>query len=131
MVATTHLGIFRFQLIKVHVIVVVLLKCPGLLLQCSVRNSDSQQVCVPGGHLIATVQNLQQVQFGSGALQFGFPGGLNGKESACNAGDSSSTPELGQSPGGGNGNPLQYCLENPMVRGAWRSTVHGVAKSWT
>ena len=87
MVATTHLGIFRFQLIKVHVIVVVLLKCPGLLLQCSVRNSDSQQVCVPGGHLIATVQNLQKVQFGSGALQFGFPGWLNGKESACNAGD--------------------------------------------
>ena len=39
---------------------------------------------------------------------------------------------LGRSPGGGHGNPLQYsCLENPMDRGAWWATVHGVAKSWT
>ena len=39
---------------------------------------------------------------------------------------------LGRSPGEGNGNPLQYsCLENPMDRGAWRATVHGVAKSGT
>ena len=39
---------------------------------------------------------------------------------------------LGRSPGGGHGNPLQYsCLENPMDRGAWRATVHSVAKSWT
>ena len=37
-----------------------------------------------------------------------------------------------RSPGGGHGNPLQYsCLENPMDRGAWQATVHGVAKSWT
>ena len=41
-------------------------------------------------------------------------------------------PGLGRSPGEGNGNPLQYsCLENPMDRGAWRATVHGVAKSRT
>ena len=41
-------------------------------------------------------------------------------------------PGLGQSPGVGNGNPLQYsCLENPMDRGAWWATVHGVAKSQT
>ena len=41
-------------------------------------------------------------------------------------------PGLGRSPGGGNSNPLQCsCLENPMDRGAWRATVHGVAKSWT
>ena len=41
-------------------------------------------------------------------------------------------PGLERSPGGGNSNPLQYsCLENPMDRGAWRATVHGVAKSWT
>ena len=39
---------------------------------------------------------------------------------------------LGRSPGGRNGNSLQYsCLENPMDRGAWQATVHGVAKSWT
>ena len=43
-----------------------------------------------------------------------------------------SIPGLGRSPGGGYGNPLQYsCLENPMDRGAWWATVHGVAKSWT
>ena len=40
--------------------------------------------------------------------------------------------DSGLNPGGGNGNPLQYyCWENPMNRGAWRTTVHGVAKSWT
>ena len=41
-------------------------------------------------------------------------------------------PGSGRSPGGGRGNPLQYfCLENPLDRGAWRATVHGVANSWT
>ena len=50
----------------------------------------------------------------------GFPGGLDGKESACNAGDPGSIPGLVRSPGEGNSNPLQYyCLENPMNRGAW------------
>ena len=45
----------------------------------------------------------------------GFPGGSDGKESACNAGDADSVPESGRSPGGGKGNPLQYsCLENPI-----------------
>ena len=62
----------------------------------------------------------------------GFPGGSEDKASACNAGDPGSIPGLGRSPGEGNGNPLQYsCLENPMERGAWRATVHGVAKSQT
>ena len=46
--------------------------------------------------------------------------------------DESSIPELGRSPGGGHGNPVQYsCLENPMDRGAWQATVHGSAKSGT
>jgi len=58
---------------------------------------------------------------------------LSDKESACQAGDirdMGSIPQSGRSPGGGNGNLLQYpCLENPMDRGAWRSTVHGVVKS--
>jgi len=57
------------------------------------------------------------------------------KNSPANAGDVGDTgliPGLGRSPGGGNGNPLQYsCLENCMDRGAWRAIVHGVAKSWT
>ena len=55
-----------------------------------------------------------------------------GKLSACNAGDPGLIPGLGRSPGEGNGNPLQYSgLENPMDRGAWRATVHGVTKSQT
>ena len=62
----------------------------------------------------------------------GFPGSLEVKASACNAGDPGSIPRLGRSPGEGNGNPLQYsCLENPMDGGAWWATVHGVAKSRT
>ena len=59
-----------------------------------------------------------------------IPGGSDGKESACNAGDLGSVPGSGRSPGEGHGNPLQYsCLENPMDRGAWRATVHGVTMS--
>ena len=61
-----------------------------------------------------------------------FPGGSDGKELACNAGDPGSIPGLGRAPGEGNGNPLLYsCLENPMDRGAWQIIVHGVVKSWT
>ena len=59
-----------------------------------------------------------------------FPGGSDGKASACNAGDLASVPRLGRSRGEGNGNPLQYsCLGNSMDRGAWQATVHGVTKS--
>ena len=64
----------------------------------------------------------------------GFPGGLDGKESSCNAGiteDMGPIPGSGRSPGEGNGNPLLCsCLENPMDRGAENATVHGVTKSW-
>ena len=64
--------------------------------------------------------------------ELGFPGGSESKESACNAGDPGLIPGLGRSPGEGNDNLLQYsCLENPMDRGAWRTTVHEVAKSRT
>ena len=56
----------------------------------------------------------------------------NPPASAGNTGDASSIPGSGRSPGGGNGNPLQYSfLENPMDRGAWQATVHGVTKSQT
>ena len=62
----------------------------------------------------------------------GFPGGSEGKASACNAGDLGSIPGSGRPPGEGNDNPLQYsCLENPMDGGAWWATVHGVTKSRT
>ena len=54
-------------------------------------------------------------------------GGSDGKESACNAEDMGLIPGLERSAGEGNGYPFQYsCLENPMDRGAWRATVHGV-----
>ena len=76
--------------------------------------------------------NLPNDQLAEPALSLGFPGGSAGKESACNARDLGSIPGLGRSPGEENGYPLQCsCLENPMGRGAWRATVHGVAKNWT
>ena len=60
----------------------------------------------------------------------GFPGGITGKQPACQfrrVWNSCSIPGSGRSPGEGNGNPLQYsCLENPMDRGAWWATVCGV-----
>ena len=60
----------------------------------------------------------------------GLPQWLSGKESTCNAGDKGSIPRSRRSPGGGNGNPLQYsCLGNPMDRGAWWAAVHGVTES--
>ena len=66
---------------------------------------------------------------------WGFPGGTSGKEPTCQCRrhrDMGSILGLGRCPGRGHGTPLQYsCLENPMDRGVWWSTVHGVAKSQT
>ena len=60
----------------------------------------------------------------------GFPGGSDGKESACNTGEPGSMPGSGRAPGERNGYPLQFsCLENPMDRGAWWAAVHRVAES--
>ena len=56
------------------------------------------------------------------------------KNPPANAGDTRDgglIPGLGRSPGGGNGNPLQYFWVNPMDNGAWQATVHGVTNSWT
>ena len=62
----------------------------------------------------------------------GVPGSSSGKESACNVADLGSIPGLGISPGKGKGYPLQYSgLENSMDRGAWKATVHVVAKGQT
>ena len=61
-----------------------------------------------------------------------FPGGSDGEESACNAGDLGSIPGLGRSPGEGNGNPLQYsCLNNSIPSGARWVVVHRVTESPT
>ena len=60
----------------------------------------------------------------------GFPGGTVVKNLPAKIGDMGLIPGPRRSPGGGNGNPLQYsCLGNPMDRGPWQATVHGVAKS--
>ena len=72
-------------------------------------------------------------------LYVGFPGGATGKEPTCqcrthkrNREMWGSIPGSGRSPAGGHGKPLQYsCLDNPMDRGDWQATVHGVTKSWT
>ena len=65
-------------------------------------------------------------------LGSGLPRWPSDKESTCNAGDVGLIPGSGRSPGVGNSNLLQYsCLGNAMDRGAWRATLHGVAKSWT
>ena len=65
----------------------------------------------------------------------GFPGGSVLKNPPADEGDTGDTVSISgleRSPGGGNGNPLQYsCLENPMDRGVWWATIHGVSKSGT
>ena len=72
-------------------------------------------MCFPRCFLIGKQQNCSLL----GHI-FHFPGGSDGKESACNVGDLGSIPGLGRSPGGGHGNPLQCaCLENPLDREAW------------
>ena len=72
-------------------------------------------VAIPFFQGIFSTQELNPISyFGS------FPGSLDSKASAYNAGDPGSIPASGRSPGEGNGNLLQYsCLENPMDRGAW------------
>ena len=61
-----------------------------------------------------------------------FPGGSVVNNPPVNVGDTGLIPGSGRSPREGNGNPLQYShLENPMDRGAWQATVHGVSRSWT
>ena len=91
--------------------------------------------CLPkfiSERLLSVQRIIRWVKYGWINPFWGFPGGSDGKESALNAGDLGSIPGSGRSPGEGNGKSLQYsCLENPMDRGAWRATVHGVLKSQT
>ena len=62
---------------------------------------------------------------------WGFPGGSDGEESTCSAGEAGLTPGLERSSGEENGPTPDSCPENSMDEGAWRAIVHGVAKSWT
>ena len=96
----------------------------GTASQCLSLESVSYLPFLPLGLLCKTLQKLM-----------GLPGGASGKEHTCQCRRRRSDPwrrSLGRSPGEGHGNPLQYsCLENPMDRGAWWATVHGVTKSQT
>ena len=95
--------------------------CGSILIQAEVKS--------PGLGGICEEKTSGLIMVPSGQC---FPVGSEVKVSACNAGDLGSIPGSGRSPGGGNGNPLQYSrLETPMDGGAWWATVHGVAQSWT
>ena len=73
------------------------------------------------------LSGLRESGFGI-SLGLGFPGGSDGKESVCSAGDLGLIPGSGRSPGERHGNPLQYLAWRiPKDRGAWRVTVHGIA----
>ena len=66
------------------------------------------------------------------SASLGFPCCSDCKESVCHVGNLGWISESGRTPGEGNDYPFQYsCMENPMERGVWWSTVHGLAKSWT
>ena len=83
---------------------------------------------------MSTLRKNTALLFALEYTTFGLSRWLSNKESACNAretADTGSIPGSGRSSGGGDGNPVQYsCLGNPMEKGAWWATVHGVAKSW-
>ena len=96
---------------KVHISAQCLLSvCPG---------SETQRLSQPERKALSIL------------LRVGLPGGSDSEESACSSGGLSLILGLGRFLGEGNGNPPQYsCLGNSTDRGAWRSRVHGVTKSW-
>ena len=90
----------------------------------------------PGSRAAASGFGTAFISFSNSVeITLGVPGGTMVKNQPVNAGDAGDPgliSEWGRSPGGRNGSPLQYsCLENPMNRGAWQNTVHGVAQSRT
>ena len=95
----------------------------GLLMSCSL--CSNYELAITSSILMLSSFLLHS----SNACEY-FPGGSDGKESACNAGDLGSIPGSGRSPGEGNGYPLQYShMEKSMHRRVWQATVHEVAKS--
>ena len=96
-------------------------------LDCCLDSSWTNLVSI----YVFTIHSLCDCQFFHlwVGIWVGFAGGSEVKASACNVGDPGSIPGSGRSPGEGNGNPLQYsCLKNPMIRGAWQATVHGITR---
>ena len=101
-------------------------------MQKRISQTTSHRFAAPAVLLANSGRSSFDAPSGFSGIRLGFPGSSELKASACSAGDLGSIPGLRRSPGEGNGNPLQYfCLENPMDGGAWRATVHGVAKSQT
>ena len=98
------------------------------------ERQENQEEPIHGGGSCAggTVEGGLRQEWSNLCEAMGFCGGSDGKESACNSGDSGSIPGSGRSPRKGIGYPPQYsCLENSMDRVTWRATVHGVTKSQT
>ena len=113
---------------------ILLVRTP--LVHCSSVPSQGTKITSHMPHSTATkpppTQNQKTVLSTQMTLSTLLPGGSDSKDSACSAGDQGSIPEVGRSPGEGNGYPLQSpCLENSMDRGALQATVHGATKSWT
>ena len=115
-------------------------RCVENSLERRKRGSQRQRTCTTAGRSGASRFQAEQVGgFSSESpvttaikCSLHWPGGSDGKESTCNAGDMGSIPGLGRSPGERKGYPLQYSsLEKSKDRGAWRATVHMVIKSWT
>ena len=115
--------------------------CRPLLLQPSIFPSirvfsNESALCIRWSKYWSFSFSISPSNEYSGLISFkGFPGAPSGKEPACQCRRLKRHKFdlwVRQSPGEGNGNPLQYsCLENPMDRGTWQATVHGIAKSQT
>ena len=103
-------------------------ECLQIIRRNSERITASTSVLTLSSHIrtCSTKEKKKKTDLNSGSVV------KNPPANAANTGNMGSVHGLGRSPAGGNGNPFQYsCLENPMDRGAWQATVHGVAKSRT
>ena len=105
---------------------------PALLCTQCEREVKTHEICF-SHHFLQISLVILYLTLICGLRALDFPGGTSSKEPACQwrrHKRQGSIPESGRSSGGGHGNPLQYsCLENPMDRGAWWATIHGVAKT--
>ena len=103
-----------------------------LMVQSREELLSASPLCLPASTSLSppTWNHYRLLSTSNSEASMGFPGGSDGKESACHARHPGSIPGSGRSSEEGNGNPLQYsCLENSMDRWIWRATVHGVARS--